>query len=224
MAYPVIGQNIQLEVSDGSFIGRYSARVQDMEKMSFHIDMPLRPESKSTTSLPDGTTVLIRYRAVDGALCSFATTVIGREYKPIPMLVLKRPNYSQIHRQQRREFLRVPLSLSVNLVYMDSETKQIITAQVPGHDISGGGISFLIKRDVPMQANDIIGFSFRLPVDGRGFEITGKARVIRIGAPNEAGSRVVSLKYFELSEPDRQRIIQYSFKRQIEMREKGVLE
>jgi len=48
--------------------------------------------------------------------------------------------------------------------------------------------------------------------------------VIRIAPPNEAGTKLVSLRFFELSEQDRQRIIQYSFKRQIELREKGVLE
>ncbi|MGB8955995.1 MAG: flagellar brake domain-containing protein [Tumebacillaceae bacterium] len=224
MAYPVIGQNIQLEVSDGYYTGRYSARVQDMEKASFHIELPMRSESKVPTSLPDGTAVHIRYRAVDGALCSFATTVIGRLDKPIKMLILKRPGYSQIHRQQRREFLRVPLAATLDLVYMDSQSKQIITTKALGSDISGGGISFCIKQGLPLQANDIIGFSFSLPIEGKGYGITGKARVIRIAPPNEAGNKMVSLKFFELSEPDRQRIIQYSFKRQIELREKGVLE
>lgn len=224
MAYPVIGQNIQLEVSDGYFAGRYTARVQDMDKVSFHIELPMRSEAKVPTALPDGTAVHIRYRAVDGALCSFATKVIGRVEKPIHMLILKRPGYSQIHRQQRREFLRVSLATTLNLVYMDSQSKQIITTTASGNDISGGGISFRIKQELPLQANDIIGFTFRMPLDGKGYEITGKARVIRIAPPNEAGTKLVSLRFFELTEQDRQRIIQYSFKRQIELREKGVLE
>lgn len=223
MAFPVIGQKINIEVKDGSYAGRYSARVQDMEKTKIFIDLPLKPDAKSPTVLPEKMTIMVRYRAIDGAHCSFVTQVLGREKRNIDLLGLLKPNSADIHRQQRREFLRVPFHLDLDLVYMDSTTKSIINARARGQDISGGGLAFAIPEKLPMQANDIIGFRFRMSLEGKGYEIVGKARVIRIAPPNEAGYKNVSLKYFELNEADRQLIIQYSFKRQIEMREKGVL-
>jgi c-di-GMP-binding flagellar brake protein YcgR len=223
MAFPVIGQKINIEVKDGPYEGRYSVRVQDMEKTKIFVELPMRPDAKSPTLLPEKLTIVVRYRAVDGAQCSFVTKVLGREKRNIELLGLEKPKYDDIHRQQRREFLRVPFHLDLDLVYMDSVTKNIITAKARGQDISGGGLSFAIPADLPMQANDIIGFRFRMNLEGKGYDIVGKARVIRIAPPNDSEVRVVSLKYFELNETDRQLIVQYSFKRQIEMREKGVL-
>lgn len=204
-------------------MGNYTARVQDTEKTAIFIDIPLKPGSENPTLLPAGTPIFVRYRAADGAQCSFFTNVTGREVRQIPLLAIKKPGMNEIHRQQRREFLRVPLSPKLNLVFVDSETKQILTAVAHGQDISGGGIAFRVLKDLPIRANDIIGFTFQLPVDGKTYEIVGKARVIRVSQPADNGLKSVSLKYFEIKEPDRQRIVQYTFKKQIEMREKGVL-
>lgn len=224
VAYPVIGQSVHIEISEGYFEGHYVARVQDLEKSALYIDIPLKPGSEHPTLLPAGTPIFVRYRASDGSQCSFFSKVTGREVRQIPLLSVQKPAFSEIHRQQRREFLRVPLSVKLDLVFMDSETKEIITSPAHGQDISGGGIAFRVKKELGIRANDIIGFSFRLPVDGKGYDIVGKARVIRVGQPTENGLKSVSLKYFEIKEPDRQRIVQYTFKKQIEMREKGALD
>jgi c-di-GMP-binding flagellar brake protein YcgR len=222
LAYPVIGQTITLEISDGYFAGRYKARVQDMEKDKIFIDLPLKPGSKLPTNLPTGQTVLVQYRAADGAQCSFQTEVTGRDRRQIPLLSLQKPEYSCVHRQQRREFLRVPIAVTFHLIFLDSETREIVNADGQGYDISGGGLSFRVKKDLPIRNGDLIGFRFLLPLEGKSYEIIGKARAIRISPVDRNGWKLVSLKYTEIQESDRQRIIQYSFKRQIEMREKGL--
>jgi c-di-GMP-binding flagellar brake protein YcgR len=224
LAYPVVGQSLQLEILDGDYAGRYTARVQDIEKSKFYIEMPLKSGAKVPTQLPQGLLLSVRYRAVDGAQCSFTTRVLGREVRQIPLLALHRPHLSEIHRQQRREFLRVPIPAQFDIVFMDSETKEIISAQAHGQDISGGGFAIRVVNNLGIRAGDIVGFRFTLPQEG-GPEIVGKARVIRVSPTDEeTGLKSVSLKYFEIREADRQRIVQYSFKRQIEMRDKGVLE
>jgi c-di-GMP-binding flagellar brake protein YcgR len=208
---------------EGHYTGRYNARVQDSEKTTIFIEMPLKQDARNPTVLPDGTEVMVRYRSVDGALCSFHTQVKGRENRGIPLLGLVRPKLSDIHRQQRREYLRVPISATFDLVYMEYQTNRIITATVQGIDISGGGVAWKVEKDLPIQANDVIGFRFVLVMDGKGQEIMGKARVIRVSLPNELGFKTVSCKFIELTDADRQKVIQYSFKRQLEMREKGIL-
>lgn len=212
-----------MEVADGRYLGRYNAKVQDMDKNQFFIDVPLRQGAMMPSTLPESLTVMVRYRAVDGALCSFPTQVLGSEVRGIPLIALRRPKISQVHRQQRREFLRVPIQTTFELVYMEYYTKKIITAQAAGVDISGGGLAFRVDADLQMLPNDIIGFRFRLPGDETGREVVAKARVIRVAPPQESRTKVVSLKFWEIQESDRQRIVQYSFKRQIEMREKGLL-
>jgi c-di-GMP-binding flagellar brake protein YcgR len=220
----VIGQSIQLEVIDGRHAGRYTARVQDLERTKLFIEIPLKANSTQPSPLPEGQSVLIWYRAADGAQCSFTTTVMGRETRNIPLLAVKKPAYSEIHRQQRREFLRVPISVPMSLVFMNASTKEIVTAQATGNDISGGGLSFICKKELPISKEDIIGFQFQMPIDGKKHDIVGKARVIRVGQAREASLQLVSLKFFEVNEQDRQRIVQYTFKRQLEMREKGAFD
>lgn len=222
LAYPVIGQTITLEIADGYFAGRYQARVQDMEGDSIFIDIPLKPGYKNPTNLPTGQPVLVQYRAVDGAQCTFQSEVRGRDTRQIPLLQLQKPEYAQVYRHQRREFLRVPILATFHLVFVDSESKEIITADANGYDISGGGLSFRVRQELTVRRDDIIGFRFLLPLEGRSHEIVGKARVIRVAPVDKHGWKLVSLKYFEIPESDRQRIIQYSFKRQIELREKGL--
>lgn len=203
-------------------MGRYAARVQDIEKTKLFIEMPLRQGAKVPSQFPQGLAVLIRYRAVDGAQCTFTTRVLGRDVRQIPLLALHRPRLSEIHRQQRREFLRVPISSPFDIVYMNSETKEIVSAQAHGQDISGGGFAFRVTKNLSIRAGDIVGFRVVIPHEA-GPEIVGKARVIRVGHPSgELELKSVSLKYFEIREADRQRIVQYSFKRQIEIRDKGV--
>ncbi|HEU4964706.1 MAG TPA: flagellar brake domain-containing protein [Bacilli bacterium] len=220
----MIGQTVHLEVTDGYFTGKYTAKLQDMEKTRLFIDMPFKPNAASPTRIDDGVEVLVRYRSADGTQCSFYANVMGREVRNIPLLSLSRPKLSEIHRQQRREFLRVPLSVPIDIVYMDSETKQIVSCATYGSDISGGGLAFRIKREYNIRANDIIGFNFTMPLEGKKYPITGKGRVIRVGQTDEqSGMKVISLKYFEINESDRQRIVQYTFKAQISMRDKGVL-
>lgn len=205
-------------------MGKYTAKMQDMEKTRLFIDMPFKANAANPTRIEDGVQVLVRYRSGDGAQCSFITRVSGREVRNIPLLMLERPKLSDIHRQQRREFLRVPLTVGIDVLYVDSETKQIVSTKVYGLDISGGGIAFRIKKEFGIRAQDVIGFDFILPLEGKGYPITGKGRVIRVGQPDEkTGLKTVSLKYFEIAEAERQRIVQYTFKSQISMREKGVL-
>lgn len=203
-------------------MGRYQARVQDMEREHIFIDMPLKPGAKIPTILPSGQVVLVQYRAIDGAQCTFQTQVTGRDIRQIPLLSLQKPDYSQVHRHQRREFLRVPISATFHLVFVNSENKEIVHADGIGHDISGGGVTFRVHKDLPIHRDDIIGFRFLLPLEGKSQEVVGKARVIRVAPVDHYDRKLISLKFYELQEPDRQAIIQYSFKRQIEMREKGV--
>jgi c-di-GMP-binding flagellar brake protein YcgR len=226
LAYPVIGQNVQLEITEGHLAGRYASRIQDLEKTKVFIDYPLKTGAQVPTTLAQGQQVLVRYRSVDGAQCSFMTRVIGRDVRQIPLLSLHKPHISEIHRMQRREFLRVPITALFDIVFMDSATKGIISSQAYGVDISGGGLAFRVKKDSPIAAGDIIGFKFQLPApEGqKAHEVVAKARVIRVSPPRENDLKLVSLKYFEINEGDRQRIVQYSFKRQIQMREKGVLD
>ncbi|TCP59401.1 c-di-GMP-binding flagellar brake protein YcgR [Tumebacillus sp. BK434] len=223
MAYPVIGQAITLEIADGYFSGRYQARVQDMETNSLFIDIPLKHGSKYPTNLPTGQQVLVQYRTTDGALCTFQSAVQGRDVRQISLLQLHKPESSQIRRFQRREFLRVPILATFHLVFVDSESKEVLTADANGCDISGGGLSLRVRQELPVRRDDIIGFRFQLPLEGRTHEIVGKARVIRVAPVDSNGWKLVSLKYFEIQERERQRIVQYSFHRQIELREKGLL-
>ncbi|WP_157729475.1 flagellar brake protein [Tumebacillus algifaecis] len=222
MAYPDIGQTITLVITDGYYEGRYQARVQDMEEDGIFIEIPLKPGAIMPTNLPTEQSALVQYRAADGALCTFQTEVQGRDVRQIPLLKLLKPDEEHIYRQQRREFLRVPIMATFQLIFVDNETKEIINADAYGYDISGGGLSLRVQHDLPMRSEDIIGFRFRLPLESMTHEIVGKARVIRIAPQDRHGYKLVSLKYYELSERDRQRIIQYSFRRQIELRDKGL--
>jgi c-di-GMP-binding flagellar brake protein YcgR len=172
---------------------------------------------------------------------SFNTSVIGKQKNP-PALWLSLPE--TYRRVQRREYVRVNIKLPV-VVTIKGETtiadecleSNVLAESVledgffstTSIDISGGGIK--IFGPLQFESDTIIKAMLRLPMK----EIISNAKVIRSipntkisekeFTPNEYAkfNYITALCFTDIEDVDRSTIIQLCFKRQLELRQRGIV-
>jgi c-di-GMP-binding flagellar brake protein YcgR len=219
MALPRVGQIVYLDVRKEPLMGRYQCRVVDGDSTSFYIETPMRLNVSMPVAFNKGDEFEVVYRALDGAECRFPSKVLSRQIRDLPVLEIVKPKTSDITRIQRREYLRVPFSESVELSFIDTITKKTVHANVMTRDISGGGMALLANPDLPIRAEDVLSFTFRLPNEPQ--QVTGNGVVLRVfDLSDNLDKKLISIRFTEISEQNRQRIVRFTFARQIEIRKK----
>lgn len=192
------------------------------------------------TAIPIGT--VIEVLAVDpNCVYSFTTSVIGRQAQP-PSLWLSLPE--TYRRVQRREYVRVNIKMPILItikgdtdVKYDSLTTNILAEDIyrEGYfntisiDISGGGTK--IFSPIQFESDTILNMLIRLPMK----EISTSARVVRSDLNQKISEKdmlpkdyakfnyITALCFKEIEDADRSTIIQLCFKRQLELRQRGLI-
>lgn len=221
---PSIGQFLVLQVTEGTFQGNYHAQIHDIDDHTIFIDIPLNIHNHILEPLPVRTKVTVHFADSQDTPCEFESVVEGNVYRSISLQAIRKPDKQAIRRKQRREFVRVPVSFPVEMVVMDLETRKINNVQGVSQNLSGGGIAVIVRHDQPVKVGDLVGFVFQLNMEGTTHDVVGKARILTITQPKDLPSRkICAMQFVEITDQDRQSIVQYVFRRQIELRERGWL-
>lgn len=213
--YVHINSNIDIEVLKGNYKGIYSSRIEDINNTSIFISIP----SNKSVPIPLSPGSLLEISFItDKGRFSFKSTVKGRLKDRIPMLELEKPEF--ILRKELRKYFRVDtrLKASVFLVNFNIEdgdvnmTRDIYDGIIK--DISGGGMRILtiapIKLDqaIEIDVNESLGARKEI-----------FARVVNVFPRDiKSGKIEAGIEYISIKENDRDQIIKYVFKRQIELR------
>lgn len=225
MSLPHIGQFVVMQVPEGIFEGYYHCQVQDINSHYLLVDIPLQMDSSQPQTLPVGTAVIIHYADKTQTPCEFDSSIEAHLLRKSALIVLARPGTQNIRRKQRREYVRVPVALPVAVVAMDVETRQFFNLDSITKDLSGGGLSIIVRKNDPIRIGDYLGVRFEIVPENRSYEIVAKARVVNIKpAENQSSKKICALKFLDIKNTEQQLIIQYVFKRQIELRERGWLQ
>lgn len=213
-----------IEVTDGEKAGKYQSKLVDFNDQELLVDLPIHISSKNVQVFHPGISFKITYNAPDGSPCSFYSMVIRFETGTVPLLVLSKPKKTEIQRLQRREFLRVPVHVTLSVASIDKSTRETARLQGMTVNVSGGGLAFVIHATAPIQVNDWVGVEFEIPRDTGSDQVSAKLLVLRLSLTDgQKNSKICSGKFLEIREEDRQKIIRYTFMKQIEMRKKEVL-
>ncbi len=212
LSLPAIGQ--VLRVRKGPETPEYyQSRLVETGERDLFIDIPLHASDRTALD-PAGQDVWVEYHGRDGALRRFRTQVLELVYLPSPAWRIVRPKPDDIAREQRREFVRVDTDIDVKLTVRLESGVQHVT--VRAHDISGGGLSVWLPRTMVLHPGMTVEAQFILP--NPEYPVHARCTVIRVGDRNERGMALASMKFEELKESVRQRIIQYTFWRQLRLR------
>lgn len=210
MLIPAIGQPIRIRLTQQTE-DYYRSRVVERSQEKLFIDLPVHSTTNQTIHFNIGNKFWLEYQSRDGSICKYETPVLEVDKIPIEVLVVQSPEVSKVTREQRREFVRVPVDFPLTVITKsESGIQNKISTMV--RDISGGGLSILIPSTIVLNPGDLIQMQFTLPNSTTLFEMNGE--VVRVSERNEKGYAAVSLKYSNIKEALRQKIIQFTFTRQ----------
>ncbi|PWI59061.1 flagellar brake protein [Sulfoacidibacillus thermotolerans] len=223
MALPKLGQKISIVRLHDNV--RADARVIDLTKTAVFFDIPMITNRREELSFMINDLVLITYSAMDGSLHQFETSIVRQvTVGALRGYEIPRPATESIKRIQRRAFVRVPATFPVAFLVTKKEGEQtLLRGKGMTHDISAGGMRFHPDAAVAIEPGDAITVQFSLPNDAPSLSpISAKGLVLRAHPHEVLPSPVFSIRFTDISSSAQQRIIQYAFKRQLELRAKGL--
>lgn len=210
--------SIQIELT--STKESYRSRVEAIEKDGFWIATPIKKSMIVPISIGQDLTLSF---GVDTCIYKFPSSVIKRVAEPVPMLFVKYPLEKEIQRIQRRYYVRVNAVTPIEYGILDPTDKDNKNVELlPGNtiDLSGGGLQFITKHNVP--ENKLL--QINLNLNNEKLIVFAKPARIR-PYPDEKDRQywAVGVQFINISESERDKIIKYVFDWQREMRKKGLL-
>jgi c-di-GMP-binding flagellar brake protein YcgR len=172
---------------------------------------------------------------------SFNTSVIGKQKSPAALWLSLPETYRRV---QRREYVRVNIKLPA-VISLKGETlikEECIHSNVLAEsliengyfstnciDVSGGGVK--VFTPLLFEADSVVKLMLRLPMK----EIVANATVIRSDINTKISEKeftpkeyakfnyITALCFSDIDDADRSTIIQLCFKRQLELRQRGIV-
>lgn len=191
------GQAVEIELPDDPDRPPLHSRVEEVGDDGFTVRMPLTrgPAVTLRDEMP-----LIVHCLDEHGLCTFTTKVLSAG--PAPGIRLARPG--PVAREQRRGYFRLPAQVTVSYGVVDG------TGRCQGEsatlDMSGGGIRFEIAGG--LSVGDLLAIDVGIGGDG----ILAEGEVVRVGRIPGGTGQVVAVRFTEISEGDRERIIRFLFR------------
>mgnify|MGYP000138246571 CR=1 FL=1 len=146
----------------------------------------------------------------------FDAEVLSVEYERVYKLKVKR--VSDITRYQQRQFYRLNVSIPVDKYFtiIDENGQKTLKEHCRTKDISGGGMKLF--SNYKHNVGDIINCKFE--IDGNFFEIKAEV-VLVVKVDTFEYDFAIGVKFLDIEEKERDKIIQYIFTTQRKLREKG---
>lgn len=200
----------------------YGSRIEEVNSDNLVIAMPM---SKGyPVMLPRGDNFVAKL-IFEGIVYQFMCTLLSKKVHPLPLWVVSLP--FDIKKVQLRSFVRIASSLPVKLKIVLPETGNPVNAgevtenpeySLATKDISGGGIQVVSKYALKPGAK----VEVNMDIPGSG-AITSMGEVVRLQQPQPDNPVFwVGIKFTDIQEKDRSKIIKYIFKKQLEQRQKGI--
>ncbi len=212
-----INKRVEIKIQDSHYAGNYSSRVEEILPDTIILAAPLK--RGVIVPLRVGDTVTVSYFGQTAGY-SFTTKVIGTNYQKLPLIAVQKPQ--EITKIQRRKYIRISTRIPVRFLILDDK-KQPASSDVyctETIDISGGGAAII--SPVKLSREDCLDMELDIPRRGT-IRVVG--RVARVEETrSEYGIRyLIGIDFLVIDESDRDKIIQYVFELQRDMRRKGLI-
>lgn len=195
----------------------FRSKVLDIKDGTFSIGPPLKEDTNRTEPIiPENTTFQAQFVAKNQKVYKFQTKLIEKIRDNIAMFELELPDESEFINIQRRSFIRVEAQLKVKVLSPENKFPAFDTYSV---DISAGGLKLILPKNIELEKEESVVCSFILPLSKNDVFLQMKSRVVRV--TDKISNQYVSLEFEEITEQERQLIVQYCFERQLALRKKG---
>lgn len=191
----------------------YSSQILDIvEDEIFIISGPI--SKNNLVMVHEGEKIKISYIIEDRGIYFFEAKVLKREYKDIYKLKINKT--SKIEKHQQREFFRFKASIPVIKEFQINE--EMLVERSRTQDISGNGLK--LYSNYYHDSGDIVSCKFKIDE----CEIVTDAKIVRVEEIDSFDYNYsLGLAFIDISEADRDKIIQYIFLQQRLLREKELI-
>ncbi|MDQ1909443.1 flagellar brake domain-containing protein [Paenibacillus sp. GD4] len=193
----------------------YKSRIADVSDTYISMEVPLSEKTGKLKRLYQGDEMSIYFITDGGVKNYFTSSVMGFSDDVVRLVHIKKPEPDAITKVQRRNFLRVPAELEIAVKY--SEQLQLVSLT---DDVGGGGISFLSEGHIPLASGMFVACWLLIPFkNGQIEHVPFKSEIVRI-KQLESGKNQVMMRFTDITDRDRQKIIRYCFERQLDFRKR----
>lgn len=154
---------------------------------------------------------------LDGKVYQFNSTLLHKVAYPLPVWEISLPKeWTKI---QQRAFVRIRTTIPAKLKTYDPASLQFSEPiSVLSRDLSGGGMQIVSKHSIEQGTK--VQLEIELPDTG---PLTFNGQVVRSEQSQTSHSVFwVGIKFQDMSERERSKIIRYIFKKQLDNRQKGL--
>lgn len=189
----------------------FNANIQDINKEYIMINMPV---SDNKYYIMHRGSIIEFYVTTNRDISKFRSEVLGKKIENnIQLVILSSPEF--IERVQRREYFRLPVSLAVKIYMFPDDREYTSIHDVPEEsfrklkngiivDISGGGLKIAVKEKMIKGHYAVI--SMQIPD-----ELILLSKIVWVEKDQENRNYKVALKYENISERERDKIIKFIF-------------
>lgn len=210
-----IGTILTLEPVQTDKAEKYRCKVVEFKDSKLYIDYPVHTETDRTVFLIDGTQLKVSFVYNETIVYSFHTEVTGRKKSNIPMICLHFPGVNELVKVQRRQFVRVDVSVDAAIITPQDSFPTITT------DISAGGCAVKVQKNQAYEEGMGVEIILVLPMQtGEYHYFNVPGRIVRVW---EKGlNKIASLEFTELKDMQQQNILRFCFEKQLALRNKGL--
>jgi len=211
-----VGDSIELEISkkDLSYLSMKSQVVSTISNNIVVVTAPIYKGNIYPLSISE--VLNVTFSKENTGKYSFLGQVIKRE-KSKNLVQIHIKKIGELKKIQKREFFRLNIILNVKIKYTDDQGKSQIVEGI-ARDISGGGIRLIAKTKLSKDSIVSVG----LALDDNFVEVDGK--IVRCIQFEESLHKYdIGVKFLDMDEGTRGKIISYIFKKQRKIIKKGLI-
>lgn len=198
----------------------YKAMVVEIEDGGLFIDYPVNVETGKIAFLPDGMQLEITITDSDQAVHIFESEVLGRIRVRIPMIQLLLPPENTFIRIQRRQYVRLEVSVDAAVHPQKNEFSPFKTIT---EDISAGGVAIRLPKSVDIKEATNVKLWLVLPLkSGEIHYLSMKGRITRLN-DEQKGKNILSIQFIDATDTDTKLFMRFIFEKQMELKKRGII-
>ncbi len=203
--------NLRLDImlTDDPGAERFPSKVEAISEGRLEFAMPI---SKGVPILLSPGDAFCGRVVLDGTVWLFTSTFLDKRFLPVAVWVVTPP--ADFARIQLRSFVRLETALTATVGVAGSSQPPL---KAITKNISGGGAKLAVKE--PLDPGARVELAVELPDTG---SLQAFGEVVRVEHDEKRDFYIVAVKFVEVSERERDKIIKYIFRRQLARRQKGL--
>ncbi|MET1179625.1 flagellar brake domain-containing protein [Peribacillus simplex] len=214
-----IGDILMLEPKYSQQKEKFNCMVVEMGPGYVYTDFPINIGTGKIAFLMDGTQFNVTFTNEEQAVYVFDSEVLGKVKGRIPMMQLLLPESGTFVKIQRRQYVRLDVTLDTAI---HPEHSEFTPFRALTEDISAGGASIRLLKGTDIQSVSQLYLWVALTLkSGEIHYLRLKSKVIRV-TEKKHGNMLLHVQFLEPAKKDVQTLMRFIFEKQVDLKKKGL--